>query len=76
MCVVVEDSGAVLHVGSGPGELSMSLSRLQGPEAAAQLKELLFRMADSLAQTPDGKSTFVAGSRFSYQDAAWYECVH
>ncbi|XP_035495608.2 protein PAXX isoform X2 [Scophthalmus maximus] len=48
--VVVHDAGAELRVGSGPGALSVGLSRLEGQQAAEELRELLFRMADSIAQ--------------------------
>ncbi|KAI3372578.1 hypothetical protein L3Q82_022699, partial [Scortum barcoo] len=52
----VNGSSAELHVGSPPGALSVILSRLEGPQASRELKELLFRMADSLTQ-PDSKCT-------------------
>ncbi|XP_029296096.1 protein PAXX isoform X2 [Cottoperca gobio] len=46
--VVVQDSSAELHVSSSP--VQVTLSRLEGHQAAKELKELLFRMADSLTQ--------------------------
>ncbi|XP_019957901.2 protein PAXX isoform X1 [Paralichthys olivaceus] len=48
--VVIHDTRAELQVSSRSGDLSVSLSRLQGPQATEELKELLFRMADSLTQ--------------------------
>ncbi|XP_067430058.1 protein PAXX [Thunnus thynnus] len=57
--VVVHDSSAELRVGSSPADLSVTLSKLDGPQATEELKELLFRMADSLAQ-PDGGSPSVS----------------
>ncbi|XP_071337966.1 protein PAXX isoform X2 [Trachinotus anak] len=48
--IVVHDSGAELQVGSGPGDLSVTLSRLESPQATEELRELLFGMADSLTQ--------------------------
>ncbi|XP_075934295.1 protein PAXX isoform X1 [Anarhichas minor] len=53
--VVVHDSSAELHVSSGPADQSVTLSRLEGPQATTELKELLFRMADRLTQ-PDSVS--------------------
>uniref|UniRef100_A0A4W5PCU3 PAXX non-homologous end joining factor n=1 Tax=Hucho hucho TaxID=62062 RepID=A0A4W5PCU3_9TELE len=48
--VSMQDSGAVLCVGTSPGDLSVTLSRLKQPEAKEKLRELLFRMADSLTR--------------------------
>jgi hypothetical protein len=44
----VEDTDAVLYVAASPGDLSVTLSRLKEQEAKEVLRELLFRMADSL----------------------------
>nr|XP_020454885.1 protein PAXX [Monopterus albus] len=54
--VVVHDTGAELHMGSGPGNQSVTLSKLEGPQATEELKELLFRMADSLIQLESSPS--------------------
>ncbi|CAB1322294.1 unnamed protein product [Coregonus sp. 'balchen'] len=48
--VSVQGTGAVLCVGTSPGDLSVTLSRLKQPEAKEKLRELLFRMADSLTR--------------------------
>ncbi|XP_046904316.1 protein PAXX isoform X2 [Hypomesus transpacificus] len=50
VCVSVQDSSAVLHVGSSPGDLSVDLTRLGEPDAKEELRKLLFRMGDSLTQ--------------------------
>ncbi|GAA6234175.1 protein PAXX [Lates japonicus] len=47
---VVHDTGAELQVGSSPDDMSVNLVRLEGSKATEELKELLFRMADSLNQ--------------------------
>lgn len=47
--VVVHDTSAELCGGWSPGELRVKLSRLEAPQAAEELKELLFSMADSLS---------------------------
>ena len=54
MSVDVQDTSAELHVSSSPADLSVTLSRLDGPQATQELKELLFTMADRLTQ-PHGK---------------------
>lgn len=45
--VVVSDGGVELHAGD---HLSATLPRLEDQQAAVELRELLFRMADALAQ--------------------------
>ncbi|XP_010890739.3 protein PAXX [Esox lucius] len=45
--VLVQETNAVLHVGVSPGDLNVILSRLGDTEAKVELRELLFRMADS-----------------------------
>lgn len=49
--VVVDDTSAELCGGPSPGDLRVKLSRLEAPQAAEELKELLFTMADSLSES-------------------------
>ncbi|KAJ8413824.1 hypothetical protein AAFF_G00064220 [Aldrovandia affinis] len=48
--VSVQEDAAVLHLGASPDSLSVTLSRMSEPEGTAELRDLLFRMAESLAQ--------------------------
>ena len=59
VCVSVQDTCAVLHVGSSPGDLSVDLTRLEETDAKDELRKLLFRMGDSLTQlNSTGKSLY------------------
>jgi len=71
--VAVRDAGAELQVSSGPGDQNLTLSRLDGPLAAAELKELLFKMADRLAQPEGTCSFFFCG--FTSQDYMCLQCT-
>ncbi|XP_041757547.2 protein PAXX isoform X2 [Coregonus clupeaformis] len=60
--VSVQDTSAVLYVGASPGGLSVTLSRLKEQEAKEVLRELLFRMADSLTHLNNtGPASFSPG---------------
>ncbi|XP_052411965.1 protein PAXX [Carassius gibelio] len=48
--VKLQEDSAVLHLGSEPTDLSLSLSKLKDSEGRTEVKELLFNMADSLQQ--------------------------
>uniref|UniRef100_A0A8C2GUL1 Protein PAXX n=2 Tax=Cyprinus carpio TaxID=7962 RepID=A0A8C2GUL1_CYPCA len=48
--VKLQEDSAVLHLGSEPKDLSLSLSKLKDSEGRTEVKELLFKMADSLQQ--------------------------
>ncbi|CAM4543394.1 unnamed protein product [Leuciscus chuanchicus] len=48
--VKLQEDSAVLHLGSEPTDLSLSLSKLTDSEGRTEVKELLFKMADSLQQ--------------------------
>lgn len=54
--VAVSDGSVELHAGGHP---SATLPRLEDQQAAAELRELLFRMADALAEhSATGRSLF------------------
>lgn len=40
-----------VELGAGPDDPTVTLSRLEAPQASEELKELLFRMAESLSQS-------------------------
>lgn len=46
--VKLQEDSAVLHLGAEPTDLSLSLSKLKDSEGRTEVKELLFKMADSL----------------------------
>jgi len=48
--VKLQEDSAVLHLGSEPTDLSLSLSKLTDSEGRTEVKELLFKMADNLQQ--------------------------
>ncbi|XP_016322523.1 protein PAXX-like [Sinocyclocheilus anshuiensis] len=48
--VKLQEDSAVLHLGSEHTDLSLSLSKLKDSEGRTEVKELLFKMADSLQQ--------------------------
>ncbi|XP_063752507.1 protein PAXX isoform X2 [Eleginops maclovinus] len=50
--VVLHDSSAEVCVSLAAGDLSVALHRLEGPRATEEVKELLFRMADSKCGPP------------------------
>lgn len=58
--VVVHDTSAELCGGPSPGDLRVKLSRLEAPQAAEELKELLFTMADSLSEPAGPPSLFTS----------------
>ncbi|XP_037387725.1 protein PAXX [Pygocentrus nattereri] len=55
--VSMQEDGAVLHLGSEPADLSLSLSKLADYEGRIELKDLLFKMADSLTQEDNTGAT-------------------
>ncbi|KAJ8379681.1 hypothetical protein SKAU_G00004590 [Synaphobranchus kaupii] len=61
--VTVQEDGAVLQLGASPGSASVTLPRLSDPEDRAELRDLLFRMADCLTHTDvaGGPSSFSPG---------------
>ncbi|KAF5901032.1 protein PAXX, partial [Clarias magur] len=55
--VSVQEDNTVLHLSSEPSDLNVSLSKLTDHEGRTELKDLLFKMADSLMQQDNTGST-------------------
>ncbi|XP_036454335.1 protein PAXX [Colossoma macropomum] len=55
--VSLQEDGAVLHLGSEPADLNLSFSKLADHEGRTELKDLLFKMADSLTQEDTGATS-------------------
>ncbi|KAM6965356.1 protein PAXX [Aplochiton taeniatus] len=62
LTVSVQDTIAVLHVGSSSENLSVPLCRLSEAEAREELKELLFRMVDNITQSSTAGSVTASPS--------------
>uniref|UniRef100_A0A3Q4MQS6 Uncharacterized protein n=1 Tax=Neolamprologus brichardi TaxID=32507 RepID=A0A3Q4MQS6_NEOBR len=71
--VTVHEVGAELRLGSSPGDLSVTLSRLEGPQATDKLRELLFTMADSLTHGPPSASPVKNYQRRPTEFEPWQE---
>uniref|UniRef100_A0A8C2JEG2 PAXX non-homologous end joining factor n=1 Tax=Cyprinus carpio TaxID=7962 RepID=A0A8C2JEG2_CYPCA len=56
--VKLQEDSAVLHLGAEPTDLSLSLSKLTDSEGKTEVKDLLFKMADSLQQLESQGSTY------------------
>lgn len=48
--VSLQEDNAVLHLSSEPADLSVSFSKLTDHDGRTELKDLLFKMADSIMQ--------------------------
>lgn len=46
----LQEDSAVLHLGPEPTDLNLTLSKLTDSEGRTEVKDLLFKMADSLTQ--------------------------
>lgn len=55
--VSLHEDNAVLHLGSEPAEFDVSFSKLADHEGRTELKDLLFKMADSLMQQDNTGAT-------------------
>ncbi|KAK9974863.1 hypothetical protein ABG768_022931 [Culter alburnus] len=72
--VKLQEDSAVLHLGAEPTDLSLSLSKLTDSEGRTEVKDLLFKMADSLQQLESqGSSSSFSPIKSTQKKSSEYE---